>query len=122
MTWELAYCTLDRSPMFGLPETMEAQFRAAAAAGFRFVTADIFGLRAYRDANGGSVRALGAVAEACGITVNDITSVTLTEDQAASTAELEEVLRFADELGATWVQSRILADTPAVRAQYAAAT
>lgn len=119
MTWRLAYCTLDRSPMFGQPETMEAQFRLAAEAGFPFVTPDIFGLRAYRDAHGGSVRGLGEVARASGIEVHDINSVTLVADRAASDAELEELLRFADELGARWIQTRILEDTPAVREIYA---
>jgi sugar phosphate isomerase/epimerase len=121
MTWQLSYCTLDRSPMFGLPETLEEQVRAAAAAGFTWLTFDIFSLRAYRDARGGSVRALAAEAEACGIRVHDLNSVTLSDDVAASEAELDELLRFADELGALWVQSRILEDTPALRERYARA-
>lgn len=121
MTWSLAYCTLDRSPMFGQPETMEAQFRLAAAAGFTEVTPDIFGLRAYRDAHGGSVRGLAAVAADAGIRVHDVNSVTLSEDRTASAAELDELLAFADELGAVWIQSRILEDTPVVREIYAAA-
>ena len=112
MTWRLAYCTLDRSPMFGQPETMEAQFRLAAAAGFAYVTPDIFSLRAYRDTHGGSVRGLGEVARSCGLAVHDINSVTLVADRAASAAELDELLRYADELGARWIQTRILEDTP----------
>jgi sugar phosphate isomerase/epimerase len=121
MTWQLSYCTLDRSPMFGLPETLEEQVRAAAAAGFTWITFDIFSLRAYRDARGGSVRALAAEVEACGLRTHDLNSVTLSDDVAASEAELEEHLRLADELGALWVQSRILEDTPALRERYAQA-
>ena len=45
--WPLSYCTLDRSPLFGQPETLEAQVRSAAAAGFEFVSPDMFALRAY---------------------------------------------------------------------------
>lgn len=107
--------------MFDLPETAEAQVRAAAAAGFGHLTLDIFTLRAYRDGHGGSVRGLRSVCEASGIAVNDIASVTLSDDVAASDAELDEVLRFAEEVGAAWVQSRILEDTPAMRERYARA-
>jgi sugar phosphate isomerase/epimerase len=121
MTWSLAYCTLDRSPMFGQPETMEAQVRLAAAAGFAFVTPDIFSLRAYAANHGGSVRSLGSVAEASGIRMHDVNSVTVSADREASMQELDEVLRYAEDLEASWVQSRLLEDTPQVRAIYAEA-
>ncbi len=119
MTWSLAYCTLDRSPMFGQPETLEAQVRLAADAGFAFVTPDIFSLRAYAATHGGSVGSVGSVAEASGIRMHDINSVTITADRQASLDELDELLGYADELGATWVQSRLLEDTPEVRQVYA---
>ena len=39
--------------MFGLPETLEQQVRAAAAAGFSLMSPDLFSLRAYRDTHSG---------------------------------------------------------------------
>ena len=117
MSWTLSYCTLDRSPMFGLPDTLEAQFRAARRAGFTMVTPDIFSLRSYRDLYG-SVDGLAKVAVDCGLEVYDLSGVTITDDEATSLAELDEFLEFARALDATWVQSRMPVDNAESRAVY----
>ena len=121
MSWSLSYCTLDRSPLFDLPETLEEQARAAAAAGFPLITLDIFSLRAYRDAHDGSVLGLRAVLDACGLATFDLSGVTITDDAVASLAELDEFLAFGAELNASWIQSRLTVDSPASRAVYAEA-
>ena len=118
MGWTPSYCTLDRSTMFGLPETLEQQIRAAAAAGFGLLSADLFSLRTYRDAHGG-VHRLRDVLDANGITVFDLSGITVTDDQATTIAELEEFLSFADVLGATWIQSRMPIDNATSRRVYA---
>ena len=121
MTWTLSYCTLDRSPMFGLAETLEEQVRAAAAAGFPLVSPDVFSLRAYRDTHGGSVRGLRAVLDECRIGAFDLSGVTISDDEDTSLAELDEFLVFAGELDATWIQSRLVVDSLASRSIYAEA-
>jgi sugar phosphate isomerase/epimerase len=118
MGWTPSYCTLDRSTMFDLPETLEQQVRAAAAAGFGLLSADLFSLRTYRDAHGG-VHRLRDVLDANGITVFDLSGITVTDDQATTLAELDEFLSFADVLGATWIQSRMTIDNATSRRVYA---
>jgi sugar phosphate isomerase/epimerase len=117
MTWTLSYCTLDRSTMFDMPETLEAQFRSARRAGFPMITPDIFSLRSYRDAHG-SVDALGRVAKECDIEVYDLSGVTITDDADTSLADVDEFIEFAGALGATWVQSRMPVDNAESRAVY----
>lgn len=118
MRWTPSYCTLDRSTMFGLPETLERQTRAAAAAGFRLLSADLFSLRTHRDANGG-VHRFREVLDESGVAVYDLSGITITDDRATTLAELDEFLGFAGGLGATWIQSRMPVDNATSRAVYA---
>ena len=118
MSWTPSYCTLDRSTMFGLPETLEQQACAAAAAGFRLLSADLFSLRTHRDAHGG-VHRLRDVFDANDIAVYDLSGITVTDDRATTLAELVEFLGFADVLGATWIQSRMPIDNATSRRVYA---
>lgn len=118
MAWKLSYCTLDRSTMFGMPETLERQTRAAAAAGFERMSLDLFSLRVHRDAHGGVHRVREAL-DATGLAVYDLTGITVTDDRAKTLAELDEFLAFADALGATWIQSRMPVDNATSRAIYA---
>lgn len=118
MAWKLSYCTLDRSTMFGMPETLERQTRAAAAAGFELMSLDLFSLRVHRDAYGG-VHRVRAALDATGLAVYDLTGITVTDDRAKTLAELDEFLAFADALGATWIQSRMPVDNATSRAIYA---
>jgi sugar phosphate isomerase/epimerase len=104
--------------MFGLPETLEQQIRAAAAAGFGLLSADLFSLRTYRDTHGG-VHPLRDVLDANGITVFDLSGITVTDDRATTLAELDEFLSFAEVLGATWIQSRMPIDNATSRRVYA---
>ena len=118
MTWTLSYCTLDRSPMFALPETLDEQMHAAAAVGFTLVTPDIFSLRAYRDGHRGSVRSLRELLDDVGIATFDLSGVTISDDRASSLRELDEFLTFARELDADWIQSRLVVDSLTSRAIY----
>jgi len=118
MGWTPSYCTLDRSTMFGLPETLEQQVRAAAAAGFGLLSADLFSPRTYRDTHGG-VHRLRDVLDANDITVFDLSGITVTDDRATTLAELDEFLSFADVLSATWIQSRMPVDNATSRRVYA---
>lgn len=113
MSWPLSYCTLDKSPFFGFPETLVEQAKAAANAGFPYLTPDIFSLRTFV-AGGGSLDALGADLAAVGIDVFDISGITISEDADASLAEAGESARFAAGIGAQWVQTRVPVVTDAV--------
>ena len=89
MGWTPSYCTLDRSTMFELPETLEQQARAAAAAGFSLMSLDLFSLRAYRDAHSG-VHRLRDVLDENGLATFDLSGITVTDDRVTTLAELDE--------------------------------
>jgi sugar phosphate isomerase/epimerase len=113
----LSYCTLDRSPFLGGTDSLLDQARAAAAAGFTHFTPDIFSLRAFRDA-GGSLDDLGRAVNDAGLEVFDISAITVGDDERAAIDEAIEVADFARSLGATWVQSRVPSDSPAIADRY----
>ena len=118
MAWTPSYCTLDRSTFFELPETLEQQARAAAAAGFGLMSADLFSLRTYREAHGG-VQGFRDVLDANQIEVFDLTGITITDDRTETLADLDDFLSFADALDATWIQSRMPVDNATSREVYA---
>jgi sugar phosphate isomerase/epimerase len=117
--WPLSYCTLDRSPLFGQPETLREQATAAAAAGFTHYTPDMFALRAYLDA-GHRLGELAAHLQSLGLTACDIAGSNVSADREASLAEAKELAGYGRELGASWVQARITAplDDPATLDTY----
>jgi sugar phosphate isomerase/epimerase len=117
--WPLSYCTLDRSPLFGLPETLHEQVDAAAACGFAHVTPDMFALRALRDA-GGSLDELRNHAARVGVSFFDVAGTNISADPEASAAEAAELAGFAAALDAPWLQARITAplDDPQTLATY----
>jgi sugar phosphate isomerase/epimerase len=117
MTWPLTFCTLDRSPLFGLPETLTEQAHAAGRAGFTHFTPDVFSLRAFVESRG-SLHALRTSVEDAGLRVFDISGINITEDAAASIAEAHELGAMAETLGARWIQSRVTRDDDSVRATY----
>jgi sugar phosphate isomerase/epimerase len=117
MTLTLSYCTLDRSPFFGQPETLVAQCHAAASAGFRLITPDVFSLRAYCAA-GGDLDDLAGSIRAAGLQVFDISGINIGTDADAAVAEATEAAAFAAALDARWVQSRVTVDDAASRALY----
>jgi len=120
VTWSLAYSTLDRSPFFDRPETLEAQLRAASGVGFEWVSPDVFSLRAYRDAHGGSVRELQRIARDGGLGFFDLNGVAISADPAGTRRAVDEYLALAEQLDAVWIQTRLATDTPATREVYAA--
>jgi sugar phosphate isomerase/epimerase len=104
--------------MFELPETLEEQVRAVAAAGFHLMSPDLFSLRSYRDTHG-DVHRLRDVLNENGITAFDLSGITITDDRATTMAELEEFLRFGEALDPTWIQSRMPVDNATSRQVYA---
>lgn len=104
--------------MFDLPETLGPQIRAAAAAGFTLLSADLFSLRSYRETHG-SVRPLRDVLDANDVTVYDLSGITITDDRTETLAELDEFLHFTDALEPTWIQSRMPVDNATSRSVYA---
>jgi sugar phosphate isomerase/epimerase len=106
--WPLSYCTLDRSPLFGQPETLREQATIAAAVGFTHLTPDMFALRAYLEA-GHRLDALAAHLDAAGLTACDIAGANVSADRDASLREAAELAGYGRDLGATWVQARITA-------------
>lgn len=106
--WPISYCTLDRSPLFGMPETLHEQIDHAARAGFTHITPDMFALRMYVDEHG-SLEPLAAHLADRGLAVCDIAGANVSADREASLAEARQLADFGATLSAQWVQSRITA-------------
>jgi sugar phosphate isomerase/epimerase len=106
--WPLAYCTLDRSPLFGQPETLVEQITAAGVAGFTRASVDMFALRAFVEA-GKDLAALAGTCADAGVAAFDIAGVNISADREASLGETLEMARYANALGAAWLQARITA-------------
>lgn len=109
----LGFSTLNHSTMFGLPNQLADQVRAAAAAGFDAVALDIFSLRA-TVAEGG-LADLAAALDDTGLAVLDVCALSLSSDEAVFRAELDELLAVADRVRPQHVMIRFESlDTTAI--------
>jgi len=103
---KISLATLNHSPLHGLPTEWEAHLDAAAAAGFDSIAPDVFWLREIEKegialeeiARGLSARSLGCM-EIAGIAIGEPDN---------TNAELEEQLRYAEVLGAEFVNARVV--------------
>ena len=98
--------TLNHSPLHGLPTQPEAHLDAAAAAGFDDLAPDVFWLRALE----GEGVALSSVRDGLdrrGLGCLEIAGIAIGGEEATR-AEVEEQARYAEALGATFVNARVV--------------
>jgi sugar phosphate isomerase/epimerase len=115
----LAFSTLNHSTYFREGTTMADQIVAAADAGFPLLSPDFFAIRTYLK-DGGTLTELADLQRTHRIASYDVAGLTVSDDDAATRREAEELLGMGSALGAEWVQVRV---TPpiddAVRDRYA---
>ncbi len=107
----LGLATLNHSPLHGLPTQWEAHLDAASLAGYDAIAPDIFWLRAI-EAAGVSPEQLAAAMSDRSLACMEIAGIAIGEEKATQ-AELSEHLRYAEVLGAEFVNARIVSSLDA---------
>jgi sugar phosphate isomerase/epimerase len=104
---DLAFATLNHSPLVEPHADVLTQVAAAADAGYPMLSPDVFSIRAHL-ADGGS---LGRLADALAdrrLACLDLAGLTIGADEARTKREADELLEMARRLGARWVQVRVV--------------
>jgi sugar phosphate isomerase/epimerase len=102
----LAFSTLNHSTLFREGTTMADQIVAAASAGFPLLSPDFFAIRSYVK-EGGTLAELAELQRRHGIESYDVAGLTVSDDDATTRREAEELLGIAEALSAEWVQVRV---------------
>src|SRR4029450_4563305 len=104
---DLAFATLNHSPLVEPHTDLLTQIAAAADAGYPMLSPDVFSIRAHL-ADGGSLAELAdAVSEgqpAC----LDLAGLTIGADEARTKHEADELLEMSRALGCAWVQGGVV--------------
>ncbi len=115
----LAFSTLNHSTLFREGTTMADQIVAAAGAGFPLLSPDFFAIGSYVS-EGGTVAELAQLQQRQGIATYDLAGLTVSDDDAATKHDAEELLGMGVALGAEWVQVRVIEQVDqVVRTRYA---
>ncbi len=102
---DLAFSTLNHSPMFGCRIELEDQIRAASDAGFDAVSLDVFSLRDARE-RGTLDRAVAALADGR-LRILDISALILPEDRDRCRAAIEEMVDLVAATDPQWVMVKV---------------
>jgi sugar phosphate isomerase/epimerase len=104
---DLAFATLNHSPLVELHTDLLTQIAAAADAGYPMLSPDMFSVRAHL-ADGGSLAQLGDALADRQLGCLDLAGLTIGADEARTKREADELLEVARALGATWMQVRVV--------------
>jgi sugar phosphate isomerase/epimerase len=104
---DLAFATLNHSPLVEPHSDLLSQVAAAAGAGYPMVSPDVFSIRAHLAAGGSLTQLADALSErrlAC----LDLAGLTIGADESRTKHEADKLLEMASALDATWVQARVV--------------
>ncbi len=104
---DLAFATLNHSPLVDPHTDLLTQVAAAADAGYPMLSPDVFSIRAHLAAGGSLAQLADALSErqlAC----LDLAGLTIGADETRTKHEADELLEMARALGCTWVQVRVV--------------
>ena len=104
---DLAFATLNHSPLVEPHADVLTQIAAAADAGYSMLSPDVFSVRAHLAAGGSLAQLADALADrqlAC----LDLAGLTIGVDEARTRHEADGLLEMARALGATWMQVRVV--------------
>jgi sugar phosphate isomerase/epimerase len=104
---DLAFATLNHSPLVDPHADLLTQIAAAADAGYPMVSPDLFSIRAHLAAGGSLAQVADALSErqlAC----LDLAGLTIGADEARTKREADELLAMARALECTWMQVRVV--------------
>ena len=106
---DLAFATLNHSPLVEPHADLLTQVAAAADAGYRMVSPDVFSIRAHLAA-GGSLTQLADALSDRRLACLDLAGLTVGADEGRTKREADELLEMARALDAMWVQVRVVDD------------
>jgi sugar phosphate isomerase/epimerase len=104
---DLAFATLNHSPLVEPHADLLTQIAAAADAGYSMLSPDVFSIRAHLAASGSLAQLADALSErqlAC----LDLAGLTIGADEARTKHEADELLEMAQALNCSWVQVRVV--------------
>jgi sugar phosphate isomerase/epimerase len=104
---DLAFATLNHSPLVEPHTDLLTQIAAASGAGYPMLSPDVFSIRAHLAADGSLAQLAGALSEwqlAC----LDLAGLTIGADEARTKREADELLEMAQALQCRWVQVRVV--------------
>ena len=104
---DLAFATLNHSPLVEPHTDLLTQIAAAADAGYPMLSPDVFSIRAHL-ADGGSLAQLADALSDRQLACLDLAGLTIGADEARTKHEADELLEMARALGCAWVQARVV--------------
>jgi sugar phosphate isomerase/epimerase len=104
---DLAFATLNHSPLVEPHVDVLTQVAAAADAGYPMLSPDVFSIRAHLAA-GGSLAQLADELSDRGLACLDLAGLTIGADEDRTKREADELLEMARALDARWVQVRVV--------------
>jgi sugar phosphate isomerase/epimerase len=104
---DLAFATLNHSPLVEPHTDFLTQIAAAADAGYPMLSPDVFSIRAHL-ADGGSLAQLADALSERQLACLDLAGLTIGADEARTKHEADELLEMARALGCAWVQVRVV--------------
>jgi sugar phosphate isomerase/epimerase len=104
---DLAFATLNHSPLVEPHTDFLTQIAAAADAGYPMLSPDVFSIRAHL-ADGGSLAQLADALSDRQLACLDLAGLTIGADEARTKHEADELLEMARALGCAWVQARVV--------------
>ena len=104
---ELAFATLNHSPLVEPSVDLLVQFDAAAEAGYPMLSPDVFSIRAHLAA-GGSLEQLADALSEHRLACLDLAGLTIGADEARTKRQADELLELAQALDSAWVQVRVV--------------
>jgi sugar phosphate isomerase/epimerase len=104
---DLAFATLNHSPLVEPHTDLLTQIAAAADAGYPMLSPDVFSIRAHL-ADGGSLAQLADALSERQLACLDLAGLTIGADEARTKHEADELLDMARAVGAMWMQVRVV--------------
>jgi sugar phosphate isomerase/epimerase len=104
---DLAFATLNHSPLVDPHTDLLTQVAAAADAGYTMVSPDVFSIRAHLAGGGSLVQLADALSERR-LECLDLAGLTIGADETRTNQEADDLLEMARALGCTWVQVRVV--------------
>jgi sugar phosphate isomerase/epimerase len=104
---DLAFATLNHSPLVEPHTDLLTQIAAAADAGYPMLSPDVFSIRAHLAA-GGSLAQLADASSERQLACLDLAGLTIGANEARTRHEADELLEMARALGCAWVQVRVV--------------
>src|SRR4029453_5983079 len=104
---DLAFATLNHSPLVEPHTDFLTQIAAAADAGYPMLSPDVFWIRAHL-ADGGSLAQLADALSDRQLACPGLAGLTIGADEARTKHEADELLEMARALGCAWVQARVV--------------